>query len=266
LKCSSCALDYYGGPKGLAAPLALAVNRRLLTRRINALHSVSGFVSDLMDRNVLSASARGRSIPRFVIPAFVTDDRPLTADERRTVAQVESRLPAGGFILYVGAFSADKGLQALFEAYARLDQPPPLVMIGTRERDTPSLPADAVILYDVPHVGVRAAWQRALIGVVPSLVPETLGMVAIEGITHGTPMVGTFPSGMQDVLSEDAGILVPQGDVTSLAGAIRRLLEDPRLRERLIENGIRRAARYAPTTILDQYETMLHQLAGSRVD
>ena len=63
-----------------------------------------------------------------------------------------------------------------------LGQPPPLVLMGTFERDSPpDFPPEAIVLTDVPHQVVMAAWERAMFGVMPSLWPEPFGATVVGG-------------------------------------------------------------------------------------
>ncbi len=128
----------------------------------------------------------------MTIPSFQTE-APLApiAESAETDRWLE-RLPEEPFILFVGAFRKVKGLETLFEAYERLSSPPPLVLLGTFERDSPAqLPPQALVLADVPHDVVMAAWDRAMFGVMPSLWPEPLGSTVVEGMMRGRPVIGT---------------------------------------------------------------------------
>jgi glycosyltransferase involved in cell wall biosynthesis len=263
LKCLTCSMDYYGRSKGAVAAPAVLMGRRMLAQNVEGVHSVTAFVGDLMERYLLRGAGVSRSIRRFTIPAFVPQADHLSVRDRRAIVELEEKLPREPFIFFVGAFRADKGIQALIDAHATLEPRPPLVMMGTLERDTPPIPDYVTVIYDVPHAAVRAAWKRALIGVVPSLLPEPLGTVSVEGITYGVPTIATVPSGMADVLAEDSGILIPQGDVPALADAMRSLIASPELRERLIRNGLRRSRQFAEDVVLDRYEEMLKELTDA---
>src|SRR5205823_1014573 len=98
----------------------------------------------------------------------------------------------------------------LLAAYERLVDPPPLVLIGTKEPDTPPIPAHVRVLLDVPHEAVMLAWRRCLFGVLPSLLPEPLGTVACEAMSCGKAVVGTTPGGHTDLLVPgETGLVVP---------------------------------------------------------
>lgn len=259
VKCLTCAGDYYGVAKGAAAVAGVGAWRPLLVHRMNGLHSVTTFVEERLRRHLLGGRSTG--IRLFVIPPFLQDDGEGTsqAEVRRHVEQ----LPSEPFILFAGAFRADKGLQVLFDAYVRLQDPPRLVLMGTMERDTPPFPSGAIVLTDVPHAAVIAAMDRARMVVVPSLLPEPLGTVAVEGISQGAPTIVTAPGGMQDVVADGAGVLVPQGDAGALADAMRSILDDEQLSRALSRAGRARAEQYKAEAVLGRYERMLAELAAA---
>ena len=72
--------------------------------------------------------------------------------------------------------------------------PPPLVLLGTREADTPAHAAAGARdrRGDAPLGGARA-WERSLFGVTPSLWPEPFGSVVHEAMSRGRAVIGTTP-------------------------------------------------------------------------
>ncbi|PYQ64472.1 MAG: hypothetical protein DMF53_07405 [Acidobacteria bacterium] len=79
-----------------------------------------------------------------------------------------------------------------------------------------------------------AAWYRAAdVLLVPSWY-EPFGMVVLEGMLHGLPIVATRVGGPASILRHGrTGLLVPPKDPRALAAALLRLIEDPALRRRL---------------------------------
>ncbi len=262
-KCLGCARDYYGAAKGALTVAGVAHFKRVAPPHLSGVQSVSSFVDDMNARHLLGFRPGPRAVRRFIVPAFLTADSPHELEPGDLEALL-AQLPGEPYILFVGALRPVKGVEVLFDAYARLVNPPPLVLIGTVERDTPTrFPAGVRVITDVPHPAVMAAWSRALLGVVPSVWPEPLGTVAVEGITQGVPMVGTVPGGMIDVLGDGAGILVDQGDAVALAEAIQTLIDDPELRARLGQAGRARAPEFHADHVVPRYEKMLAEVVAS---
>lgn len=79
----------------------------------------------------------------------------------------------------------------------------------------------------------KAAFMRDLdVFVLPSLTEGTPNGI-IEAMAHGLPIISTTVGGVPDIVTDEAGILVPPGDVEALAQAMGRLAEDRGLRERM---------------------------------
>jgi glycosyltransferase involved in cell wall biosynthesis len=255
VKCTVCAGDYYGVPKGWTATAGVFSSKRALARKMTGLHSVSKFVHEVTCRELFGPAGPPEGLVQFVIPSFQDVDPSELLEADASASAYLDRLPLEPFILYVGAFRKVKGLETLFDAYNRLDAPPPLVLMGTFERDSPTdFPPQAVVLTDVPHPAVMAAWDRAMFGVMPSLWPEPYGATVAEAMNRGKPVIGTVPGGHVDMIGDDAGLLVPSGDVPALAEAMQTLIGDPQLRERFGRNASERASSFAASAVLPRFE------------
>jgi glycosyltransferase involved in cell wall biosynthesis len=257
VKCASCASEYYSGvPKGLTATAGVYACRPLLARKMTGLHSVSSFVHEVTSRYLFGPGGPPESLVQVTIPSFqdVAPGQDAGGSDGE-VGPYLARLPTEPFILYVGAFRKVKGLETLFQAYERLESPPPLVLMGTYERDSPEeFPDDAVILTDVPHAAVMSAWDRAMFGVMPSLWPEPFGSTVAEGMIRGKPVIGTTLGGHVDMIGDSAGMLVPQGDVGALEEAMKTLIGDPERRDRYGRAASERARGFAATSVIPRFE------------
>lgn len=250
IKCIACSGEYYGRPKGWLAAAGVAVSKPILARKMTGLHSVSSFVHDVTVRH-MGIGGGDRELVEVTIPSF----QEVPSADGIDVDSWLARLPQEPFILFVGAFRKVKGLETLFDAYRGLDSPPPLVLMGTYERDSPdNFPPEAVVLTDVPNAAVMAAWDRAMFGVMPSLWPEPLGATVAEGMSRGRPVIGTRLGGHADMLTESTGVLVTQGDVAALQEAMQGLIADPARRERMGQAAAERAKSFRAANVLPRFE------------
>ncbi|MFC2968280.1 glycosyltransferase family 4 protein [Acidimangrovimonas pyrenivorans] len=163
---------------------------------------------------------------------------------------VEAEVPAAPppsrqapVVLYAGLISEDKGACLLVEAFARLRVPGArLVLLG----DGPALPAlrrraarlglarQVTFHGRVAGEEVRRAMARARCLAHPSLVPEGFGLVGMEAMQLGRPVVGFGLGGTESWLVDgESGLVAAPTDAAALAEAIDRVLRDDALADRL---------------------------------
>jgi glycosyltransferase involved in cell wall biosynthesis len=80
--------------------------------------------------------------------------------------------------------------------------------------------------------------------VLPSFL-EGYGMALAEAIAHAVPVVSTTAGAIPDTVPTAAGVLVPPGDADALSAALRRLLSDTALAERLARTAYAEAPLYS---------------------
>jgi len=168
--------------------------------------------------------------------------------------------PRGGElrILFVGQAVERKGLPVLLRAFEALRDhiPARLVVVGAREEEIAPLLLDArgvtaLGKIDDDRKGHELANADVLCA--PSLGGESFGMVLTEAFAHGTPVVASDIAGYRDVVRDGVeGMLVPAGDPTQLAEALRDLHLDPRRRSEMGEAAVTRARRYAWPAVADE--------------
>lgn len=110
-----------------------------------------------------------------------------------------------------------------------------------------------------------ALWYAAAdLCAVPSLT-ESFGLVALEAMACGTPVVATRVGGLQTVVQEGtSGLLVPAGDSDALAEAIEQVLLDPRLRMHLAHGARERAERCTWSSVADAIEDLYGRVLDER--
>ena len=109
----------------------------------------------------------------------------------------------------------------------------------------------------LPDNDVQAWLQRATLFVAPSLY-ESFGLVFLEAMRYGTPVIGTRVGGIPEVVEDgESGVLVPPESPESLAAAILDLLGDPTRRALLGENGRKRfQAQFSVNRMAEQMITI----------
>jgi len=104
---------------------------------------------------------------------------------------------------------------------------------------------------------------------VPSLT-ESFGLVALEAMACGTPVVGTRVGGLQTLIEDgESGLLVPAGDYQALAESMAQVLTDPRLRMHLAHGARDRAEHYTWRSVAERIEAMYATILageGSKVE
>jgi glycosyltransferase involved in cell wall biosynthesis len=137
-----------------------------------------------------------------------------------------------------------KGLVPLLEALAkvRTERDVELVVVG-KQRKGSKIPATlqrlglgGVVRFvsGIDDQALVRLYNEVAVAVVPSLY-EGFSLPAIEGMACGTPLVTTTGGALPEVVGPDgeAALVVPPGDPEALAGALRRMLDDQELRDRL---------------------------------
>ncbi len=82
-------------------------------------------------------------------------------------------------------------------------------------------------------------------------------------MSRGRAVIGTTPGGHEDMIQAgETGLLVPGGDAEALAGAMRTLIEDAALRERLGAEARRRSDRFGAAAVVPRFEAVYERLVG----
>ncbi|HTW55917.1 MAG TPA: glycosyltransferase family 4 protein, partial [Thermoplasmata archaeon] len=156
----------------------------------------------------------------------------------------------GPYVLFVGRLASNKGLLELVEAFARLAREDPaatLVLVGADGGMAAAVDARARergVADRVRRVGfvedpalLAAAYREARVLVLPSEY-EAFGLVLLEALAEGTPVVASRVGGIPEIVEDGvSGLLVPPKSADDLFAALARLWADPELGRRLGDAG-----------------------------
>jgi glycosyltransferase involved in cell wall biosynthesis len=223
-------------------------------------------VLETADRIVATSPQEEEHMRTLVSQKGKIDIIPCGTDIRRfggiTQEQAREQLgisPESKVVLYVGRFDPRKGIETLVRAISRsrLRENPNLKLIiggGSRPGQSDGMERERIESI-VDELGMREFtsfpgrlgdaelpiyYAAADVSVVPSHY-EPFGLVTIEAMASGTPVVGSDVGGLQfTVLPEETGLLCPPKDDVAFAEAIDRILLNPEWCNQLGKNARKR--------------------------
>lgn len=137
------------------------------------------------------------------------------------------------FFLMVAEFNPGKCHRETIQALLRLDRPNVhLALAGTGPllEQMKRLVRYLGVANQVHFLGFREDIPELMCSAVATILPsrrEGLPRSLLESLSMGTPCIGTCIRGIEDILEEGAGLLVPVGDVFALSNAMSYILDNP---------------------------------------
>lgn len=193
-------------PEAAAYGAGLALWQRRLASQADAVIVPSRFAAERLES--LGAPVTGP----HVLPHVVTEFAP------------RSLAGSGRHALLAARLVPEKGIDQAIEACRLADVP--LVIAGDGpERARLAARADGVMFAGpVEHARLQELRRGARIALSPSRFGETFGLAAAEAMAEGLPVAASRIGALPELVPDEW--LTPPGDVSALASAIRRLMED----------------------------------------
>ena len=205
-------------------------------------------------RVVVSESALETARANWSDAEYVVLWNGIEVDRFASAIPTPSARPAA---LFVGRHEPRKGLAVLLEAWRTLDRDA-VLWVGGAGPQTDELRATAGP--DIEWLGAitdaerNARLRGATVLCAPSLHGESFGVVLLEGMAAGTPVVASAIEGYQNVARADIdALLVPPGDAVALRGTLRKLFDDAALHDRLVAAGRSRAEEFSMARLAERY-------------
>lgn len=253
---------------------ALGPLRRLVAR---AARSADAAVA--ISRDTAEEVRRLAGVTPAVIPYGVGLPPQAPAAPAPAGAQALAGAPFG--VLFVGRLVERKGVRVLLEAMAHLGARRAwrAVIVGDGpERGKLEAYAAALGLGErvsfrgrISSAELAEAYAAAQALVLPAVVDqrgdtEGLGVVLLEAMSHGVPVIASRIGGITDIVEDGkTGLLIAPGDARQLAAAVERLAEDTALARRLGEAGRRVVQeRFGWEAIAARWEEVYRQAGANR--
>jgi glycosyltransferase involved in cell wall biosynthesis len=222
------------------------------------------FVSDTTKRRVFAGRRGTYPVSTVVYSGIERSYFPRRVDD--------GRQPNGWRLLYVGRLDATKGVETLLRAFAELPDDATLACYGRGgEQERVRLGAICTALGIASRVTfgslerdeLAAMYSSADIVAFPSEWPEPFGLVPLEAMACGTPVVASGVGGSAEFLRDGYNcVLFERGDATALAAAVRRLHDDAELRESVVCGGFTTVAQLGVDELADTLEAWHVGAAG----
>ena len=246
-------------------------------------HLLQPFFDRLNGRIAVSDAARDAVARYFpgpyrIIPNGIDYDR-----FSRDLPPVERYHDGRPTILFVGRLDKRKGFEYLLEAFGRVRISIPnarLLVVGAYNKEDKE-PYVLQARQDgfrgvhfvgyVPEAEKPRYFRSCDVFCAPSTGNESFGIVLLEAMASGRPVVASNIPGYRSVLTDGReGLLVERGDVSGLASALIRLLRDPDLRARMSAQGRETARCFAweriAARVLDYYNELIEERADNPHD
>jgi glycosyltransferase involved in cell wall biosynthesis len=232
-------------------------------RRVSAAYACSETV-----REVLRAKGFRKPVPIVPFGVDTAAFRPRSAGSERS----NQPLTIG----YIGRMLPGKGLNVLAAALAKIKTEAwRLLVVGDgSERAGFEQQLSALGLLDraeftgaIDFSLVPDYFHQLDVMVIPTettkRIREQFGRVIVEAMASRVPVIGSTCGAIPEVIG-DAGLVIPEGDAGALAAALRQLLLDDDLRERLALAGLARVGQYSWDRVAEKTYTLFRQVLGSR--
>src|SRR6516164_5902117 len=160
-----------------------------------------------------------------------------------------SEIPEDGYALFLGRLSPEKGVKQLLSAWRKVRSPRARLVIAGRGFEEEKIRSLARDLATVDFRGFvdrpqhEDLWAKAKFLIVPSIWHEPFGLVALEAMAHGRPLVVSNLGALPEIAGE-AGLVVDPTQTDELAGACDSLFADHALAQRMGYLGFVRLKRY----------------------
>jgi D-inositol-3-phosphate glycosyltransferase len=236
-----------------------------------------------MEQMILHNHAQSSKVQVIPCGVDLTLFKPIPALKAKKILGLSER----EFILFVGRIDAIKGIDVLIKAVNHLSRKPlkgkqelGLIIIGGELDEDPQAESqemqklremvsqmklqEKVAFWGAQRQDLLPYFYSAAKALVLPSRYESFGMVALEAMACGTPVIASKVGGLQyTVENGKTGFLIPEGDWQSMADRIQEVIENPSLAKRLIQAGLSKAKEFNWPTVTKKIISIYDSLIES---
>jgi phosphatidylinositol alpha-mannosyltransferase len=241
------------------------------SRLLRAAAPVLRSVADRIDAHLAVSNAAAAFVADVVRADVEVVPNAVDVERFAGPAELPPGIPEGRILLWASRLDPQKGFPVAvraFEALVRRGIDVSFVVVGAGgDRDAvqalaPDVRARIRLVGAVPNAELHRYHAAADAYVAAATGHESFGVVLVESMAAGVPVVATDIPGYREVVRDGVdGILVPPNDAPALAEALARVLEDREFATRLSESGRRRAAAYSWDAVAPRIEAVYARVA-----
>lgn len=231
------------------------------------LIAVSDFVSKSWNRWNNGIATHNQTVKNGISDFFIKSGN--TADRQKI--RTKLGLSEDDFaVLYCGRIIPEKGVEQVIQAFATIEDPTlKLILIGSPEferaqetayskrinQEIEKLGDKVITLGYQPHIFIPQYQRACDLQIVPSVWEEAAGLVAVEAMASGIPLIVTRSGGLPEYVSSDAAVILNKDYklISTLSKAIIDLKNDPVKRKSMSESGVATAQQYTQKNYYDAY-------------
>jgi len=166
-------------------------------------------------------------------------------------------------ILFVGRVALEKSIDKIIKALAiikkRNSGKEKLLIVGNgpamdelkQLTRTLKVEEDVIFAGTVSYEEIQHYYKMAYVFTIASTT-ETFGIVTIEALASGVPVVAVKAPGATDILTDGMDGLLVDDDVEKIANALEKIIKEPELREKLSQGALKTSEKYSIDTISER--------------
>ena len=166
-------------------------------------------------------------------------------------------------VLFVGRVASEKSIDKIIKALAiikkRNSGKEKLLIVGNgpamdelkQLTRTLKVEEDVIFAGTVSYEEIQHYYKMAYVFTIASTT-ETFGIVTIEALASGVPVVAVKAPGATDILTDGMDGLLVDDDVEKIANALEKIIKEPELREKLSQGALKTSEKYSIDTISER--------------